>query len=358
MEWVNGSFLLFPDPSKNIDWLSSANIFQGLRYSISFLGILTFHEFGHYLTARYYGIKTTLPFYIPFWLGINISFGTMGAFIRIKERISSRKEYFDVGIAGPLAGFVVGFFLLVYAFLTLPEQEYLLQYNPDYAQYGENFLPQAYENIDQPIFKVGKNLLFLILEQLLVSDPSRIPNGFEMFHYPFVFAGYLAMFFTALNLLPIGQLDGGHVVFGLFGYKRAKTISEGLFIAFVLFAGLGWVHPFLPTDELTYMIPIGIGLYYLMFSKMRSDWKDALLLATFVFASQFLLTFFFPGIKGYQGWLVFAFLIGRVLGAHHPPALMDEPLDQKRKALGWIALLIFVLCFSPRPFILELPQIP
>ncbi len=358
MEWVNGNFILDPNPSEEIDWLSFSNISQGLTYSLSFLGILTFHEFGHYFTARHYGIKTTLPFYIPLWLGISLSFGTIGAFIRIKERITSRKEYFDVGIAGPLAGFVVGLVILIYGFTTLPPAEYLFTYNPHYEQYGENFQEYIYQDVDQPIFKVGKNLLFLILESTIVSDPSRIPNGYEMFHYPLIFSGFLAMFFTALNLLPIGQLDGGHVVFGLFGYRKARKISEALYFSFVFYAGLGWVTPFLPVDELSYMIPINIGLYYIMFLKMRSDWQDVLLMATSLFTLQFLSSYFFPEFQGYTGWLVFAFLIGRFLGVYHPPAIIDDELDTKRKVLGWIALLIFVLCFSPQPFTFELPSMP
>ncbi len=356
MEWVNGSFILDPENTKNVDWFSWANISQGLVYSVSFLGILTFHEFGHYLTARYYGIRTTLPYYIPFWFGLSLSFGTMGAFIRIKERIESRRQYFDVGIAGPLAGFVVGLGILVYAFSTLPPADYLFTYNPDYKQYGENFQEYIYQDIDVPIFKVGKNLLFLILENTLVSDPSRIPNGYEMIHYPLVFSGYLAMFFTALNLLPIGQLDGGHVIFGLFGYQRSRVISEILYIGFVFYAGFGWIHPFLPTDELLYMIPLNIALYYLMFGRMRQNRMDILLVATSVFAAQFLGSYFFPGLTGYTGWLVFAFLIGRFLGVYHPPALQDDELDTKRKILGWLALLIFLLCFSPEPFTFEVPS--
>jgi len=179
-----------------------------------------------------------------------------------------------------------------------------------------------------------------------------------MIHYPLIFSGFLAMFFTAINLLPIGQLDGGHVVFGLFGYKKAKIISEILFLVFMFYAGLGWVHPFLPTEELLYMIPINIGLYYLAFGKMRKKPLDILLLAVTVFTIQFLLGYIYPGIVGYPGWLIFAFLIGRFLGVHHPPALVDDKLDLKRQVLGWIALLIFVLCFSPRPFIFEIPQFP
>ena len=356
MEWSHGSFIIFPNPEKPIDWLSWPVISEGLTYSICFLGVLTIHEFGHYFTARHYGINTSLPYYIPLWLGFTFSFGTMGAVIRIREKIHSRKEYFDVGISGPLAGFVAGIIILIYGFLNLPDLSHLFFHNPDYARFGEHYANYVYADMQYPVFKVGKNLLFLILESTLVEDPSIIPNGYEIIHYPIIFAGYLAMFFTALNLLPIGQLDGGHITFGLFGYSRSRLISAWLFTGFVFYAGLGWVTPFLPIDELGYLIPINLLLYYVIFSRMFSSRRDIALLAVSVFSTQFLLSYIFPGIEGYSGWLVFCFLIGRFLGVYHPPALDQRPLSPLRKILGWLALIVFILCFSPKPFIFEVPS--
>lgn len=355
MEWVNGSLLLLPDPNREIDWLSTYNISQGLKYSITFLGALSFHEFGHYFTARFYNIRTSLPYYIPLWLGFGLSFGSMGALIRIKETIFSRKVYFDVGIAGPLAGFAVALVVLIYGFTHLPPLEYLFQYNPEYAKYGADYAKYVYEDFEFGVFKVGKNLLFIILENLLVDDPSLIPNGYEMIHYPIIFAGYLTLFFTALNLLPIGQLDGGHITFGLFGTLWSRRISATLFVAFVFYAGLGWTNPYQSTEELLY-IPLQIGLYYVLYSRMSPKRMNIVLLAVSTFTGQFLLAYIFPSIMGYQGWLFFAFVLGRFLGVYHPGAIDQRPLSTGRKILGWLCLLIFVLCFSPQPFTFEIPS--
>ncbi|QNL22920.1 site-2 protease family protein [Hyphobacterium sp. CCMP332] len=355
MEWVNGSLLLLSDSEREINWWSKENIYQGLRYSVVFLGVLSFHEFGHYFTARYHNIRTTLPYYIPLWLGFGLSFGSMGALIRIKQTILSRKKYFDVGIAGPLAGFVVALVVLVYGFTHLPELEYLFKYNPEYAKYGRDYAQYVYKDMDFGVFRVGKNLMFIILENLLVDDPSKIPNGYEMIHYPIIFAGYLTLFFTALNLLPIGQLDGGHITFGLFGTKNSRIISAILFIIFVFYAGLGWTTPFLPTQELLITIPLQLGLYYFIFAKVSPKRMDVILLAVGTFSIQFLLSFLIPGIEGYQGWLFFAFILGRFLGVYHPGALDQRPLSPARKLLGWICLIIFILCFTPKPFVFEIP---
>lgn len=355
MEWVNGSLLLISDSAKEIDWWSKENIYQGLRYSMVFLGVLSFHEFGHYFTARYHNIKTTLPYYIPLWLGFGLSFGSMGALIRIKQTILSRKKYFDIGIAGPLAGFVVALIVLIYGFTHLPELDYLFKYNPDYAKYGKDYAQYVYQDIDFGVFKVGKNLLFIILENLLVDDPSRIPNGYEMIHYPIIFAGYLTLFFTALNLLPIGQLDGGHITFGLFGTKNSRIISAILFVIFVFYAGLGWTNPFMSDMDLLITIPLQLGLYYFIFARISPRKKDVVLLTVATFSIQFLLSFLFPGIEGYQGWLFFAFILGRFLGVYHPGALDQRPLSPTRKVLGWICLIIFILCFTPKPFMFEVP---
>ena len=127
-EWMFGKSMIYGD-----ELLSSSEILAGLYFSIPFLGILTVHEFGHYFTAKYYKVKVSLPFYIPLWLGFvpMPSIGTMGAFIRIKGLIQSRKEFFDIGIAGPLAGFVVALFVLTYGFTNLPDADYIFEIHPE-----------------------------------------------------------------------------------------------------------------------------------------------------------------------------------------------------------------------------------
>src|SRR5690606_11432968 len=210
-EWVYGrSILSFEKP------LTWEYFLLSMQYSIPFIGILLIHELGHLLTSIYHKVRTSLPYFIPGWLGpFGFSIGTFGAVIQMKGFISSRRKFFDIGVAGPLAGFVVSFLVLCYGFTNLPPAEYLYEIHPEYAD-PDYVVPEG--NI-----QLGYNLLFGLMERLL-ADESMMPNMAEVYHYPYLFADYLALFFTALNLLPIGQLDGGHVVFGLFP-RYHKQIS-------------------------------------------------------------------------------------------------------------------------------------
>jgi hypothetical protein len=182
------------------------NFWQGFQFSIPFLGILTCHEFGHYFTARFYKIKVSLPYYIPMWLGsITTSIGTMGAVIRIKGLTRSRKEYFDIGIAGPLAGFVVALGVLYYGFSHLPSLEYIFKIHPEYAKFGANYPLEVLKDVKgmNGQLVLGDNLLIKFFKNY-VADPKLLPPNFEIMHYPLIWAGYLSLFFTALNLFPIG----------------------------------------------------------------------------------------------------------------------------------------------------------
>jgi len=347
-EWMYGKPLMYFEPG-----LTLSETLSGVYFSIPFLGILTIHEFGHYLTAKYYNIKVTLPYYIPLWLGfvfMPFTIGTMGAFIRIKEPIKSRKEYFDVGIAGPLAGFVAALVVLYIGFTHLPPADYIYQIHPDYLQYGSDYADFVYN--EPGSFYLGKNLTYLFFEKFVAPEPALIPNPFEIIHYPLLFAGFLALFFTAINLLPVGQMDGGHVLFGLFGWKNHHRISLAIFIAFLYFSGLGLVTPFDSTDTLLYAVPMYIAFLFFTLLRLRVSLRTKFTIAVSIFAAQFLTVFFIPGIKGWLGWLLWAFVIGRFLGIYHPPALINEPLSMERKILGWIALIIFVISFSPMPFVL------
>jgi membrane-associated protease RseP (regulator of RpoE activity) len=312
--------------------------------------------------ARRYSIPVTLPYYITGWLGFlgTFSIGTFGAVIRIKGIIQSTKEYFDVGIAGPLAGFIVAVPLLIFGFTHLPPADYILEIHPEYAEYGADYAQYVYtpdstvQAEEQGIlqFKLGANLLFLFMEKVF-ADPDRMPNYYEIIHYPYLFAGYLALFFTALNLLPIGQLDGGHVVFGLFGPRRHAYLSQGLFVLLLYYSGLGLIHPFQPASELVWAIPLYIGFLFVSLKSFSPKNSTKWALAFSIFALQYLTLWIFPEAQGYTGWLLYGFLLGRILGIHHPPVLFSQPLDRKRRILGWLALLIFILCFSPEPFVLE-----
>lgn len=345
--WIFGTPLMYFIPG-----LTIGEVFSGISYSLPFLAILTVHEFGHYLTARYYQVKVTLPYYIPLWLGfigIPFTIGTMGAFIRIKEPIKSRLEYFDIGIAGPLAGFAMALFVLYYGFTNLPPADYIYSIHPEYKEYGADYAEHFYG--EEGSFYLGDNLTFWFFKNYVVEDPALIPNPYEIIHYPWLFAGFLALFFTALNLLPIGQLDGGHALYGLFGWKNHKNISTGMFILFLFYAGLGLVTPFDPLKDQMFSIPIYIGFLYIVMRSMRVTNRTRLMLAVTIFTTQFITVLFFPMLKGYTGWLLFAFIIGRFLGIYHPPAIMDQPLSPGRKILGWITLIVFVISFSPRPFV-------
>jgi len=324
---------------------------QGMQFSVPFLLILTVHEFGHYFTALYHNVKSSLPYYIPF-PPILFSIGTMGALIRLRSRVPSSKKNFDIGIAGPLAGFVVALGVLYYGFSTLPPPEHIFTIHPEYEQYGLNYADHVYAQNDSSALSIslGKNLLFVLFEKI-VADPARVPNVHEMMHYPILFAGFLALVFTSLNLLPIGQLDGGHVLYGLIGFRKHRIVASAIFIVFMFYAGLGleYILPTQPPEDLMLSIPL-YGLFlFVCFSGLRLPVKDTIMYTVGVFALQYATIFLFPSVTGYPGWLLFGFLLGRVLGIPHPPSEIEEPLDQKRIVLGWIALLVFVLCFTPNP---------
>jgi len=332
---------------------SLSDFLLGMEYSVPFLFILSVHEFGHYFTARYHKVSTSLPYYIPFYLPFifPFSFGTFGALIRLREQVPSLKKNFDIGIAGPLAGFAAALAVLVYGMTHLPPAEYIFSIHPEYKNVGANYADVVYTakfmkgGMD---ISLGDNLLFRFLASVF-ADSSRMPNPHEIIHYPFLLAGYLSLVFTALNLLPIGQLDGGHVVYGLFGWKGHRWVAITTFVVFVFFAGLGTVHPGIPTDEMLFSVPLYIGFLYFTLKGLKLDWMNTLIAALSMFIIQYGIVLIFPSVTGFGSWLLFAFLLGRFVGIYHPPALVEEPLSFGRKVLGWFALTILVLCFTPAP---------
>lgn len=354
-EWMHAKIFWFNELGefRFTGWMSREEVLAGLYFSLPFLGVLTVHEFGHYLTAKYYRVRVTLPYYIPFWLGIGSTIGTMGAFIRIKDRIFSRKEFFDIGIAGPLAGFAVALPLLFYAFTHLPPPESIFKIHPEYMAYGRYYADYVYQDNPAASFALGKNLLFLFFEHFVAPDPALVPNQYELMHYPLLFAGYLALFFTALNLLPIGQLDGGHILYGLIGYRQFNRFSPVLFVLLILYAGTGIITPETSPDELQWSLPVYLLYLFVVFQRVMPNPRLTLLLALGVLTVQYGITYFFPETSGYSGWLAFGFLLGRILGVYHPPCPDERPLSTGRKWLGWLSLAIFILCFSPTPFIIK-----
>lgn len=351
-EWTHGkSILALTDENFFNPDYTLADLWSGLPYSICFLLILTAHEFGHYFVARYYKVRVTLPYFIPL-PPIPLMFGTMGALIRLKSPVRTMQQNFDIGIAGPLAGFVVAIGFLWYGFAHLPPPEYVFQFHPGYEKFGLDYANLVYRPENMPDGTVdvliGKNLLFVFFEQF-VADPARMPNVHEIMHYPFLFAGFLSLVFTSMNLLPVGQLDGGHVLYGLIGFKRHRIVATVIFICFLFYAGIGFISPYQPWSELSYQIPLYVGFLFLALKGLRQSTQTTLLLALSVFTAQYVLAILFPHLQGYAGWLLFMFIVGRFVGIPHPPCEVEEPLTTGRKLLGWFALLIFILCFTPAP---------
>lgn len=376
-----------------LDTLSFDDFLSGTRYSIPFLAILTAHEFGHYFVAQYHKVKVTLPYYIPFWLGFMspFSIGTMGAVIKIKDRIESRKKYFDIGVAGPLAGVILAIPILIFGFSNLPGHEYVINIHPDYAEYGSDYADNVYSydhlKIQQyPAYldyvsqdslsfleeygsidgwkpeqfivggtsiTMGKPLLYTFLQNVIISDESQLPHDNELYHYPILLACLLAFLITSLNLFPIGQLDGGHILYGLVGPKKHKIASQGLFLLLLYYSGLGIINPFELTETSSEMSLLYIPFLYFSLTKFTPEAKDRIMYTLIILSAQMGTNFIFPMAEGYAGWVLFAFVLGRVLGIYHPPVLIDEPLDMKRKIVGWISLLVFILCFSPKPIVFE-----
>jgi len=242
----------------------STYVTGGLWYCIAIMAILLFHEMGHYVMCRRYGVPATLPFFIP--LPVLNPFGTMGAVIQMHGQMPSRRALFDIGAAGPLAGFIISLPAVYYGML-----------------HSEVVHIQSAE---MPGFYLGESLLFRIISLIVFGS---LPDDYDTVLHPLAYAGWAGLFVTSLNLLPIGQLDGGHIVYSLFG-KRSAQIH---LVFIIVLGGLAVVYP---------------------------------------------------------GWaLLFVLLL--LYGRTHPPAL-DEvmPLDAKRKILAIAIFLIFLLSFTPIPF--------
>lgn len=235
----------------------------GPTYSIAVILILLGHELGHYFMSRSYGMSATLPFFLPFPLP---PFGTLGAVIRMKSSVPSRKALFDTGVAGPLASFCLSIPAIAIG-LKLSE---LVPASP---LKGEG--------------RLAEPLLFSLIQRVVLGE---VPDGYDILLHPIGYAGWVGLFVTALNLLPVGQLDGGHVVYAVFG-KRSRAI---------------------------FFITISVMVFITLFYN--------------------------------PGWFLLLILI-ILFGFRHPPPLDDEtPLDGKRKVLAGITLLAFVFSFTAVPF--------
>jgi len=235
-----------------------------LSFSVPLLAILFAHEMGHYLLCRRYGIDASPPYFIPFPSLV----GTLGAFIRIRQPIATKRQLFDIGVAGPIAGFVVAIPLLLWG------------------------VAHSRPNLS-PVLEEGTILfrypLAVTWAQLLTI--GRTFTSEQAVEHPVFVAAWFGLFVTALNLLPIGQLDGGHALYAVLGRFQRKVAWP--ILAALALLGLKW--------------------------------------------------------PGWWLWVV----ITLVIGVGHPPVLdEDQPLDGRRLAIAGFVLLIFLVCFAPVPIVL------
>ncbi len=218
-------------------------IMQGALFAVALLTILLAHEAGHYIACRLYGVDATLPFFIP--LPPPFMAGTLGAFIKIKSPIPSRRALFDIGVAGPLAGFVALIPVACVALLTAKAQT--------------STLARAATEGSAIIFN-DPPLLRLLASALGVRDLAHIaPN-------PFYFAAWIGLLVTSLNLLPVGQLDGGHATYAVFGSRVHRRVGLIAFLSIVALAPLGW---------LWHGAPSGIVYAVLLFVMLRVRHPEA-----------------------------------------------------------------------------------
>jgi membrane-associated protease RseP (regulator of RpoE activity) len=245
------------------DLVTWRGLAAGLWYSVTILAILTAHEFGHYFACRYYNVDATLPYFIPAPLPLT---GTLGAVIRIREPFPSKRALFDIGVAGPIAGFVVLVPALIWG-ITLSTVGPV----PDGAIY------------------FGEPLLWKLLEWAFFGF---IPSGMDVMLHPVGFAAWWGMLATALNLLPFGQLDGGHIMYARLGRQATRVSAVVLVLLLVLaLVSSSWIVP-------------------------------AVMLAA----------------------------MSVLFGFRHPPVIDEhEPLDRDRRLVAIMAALIFGLCFTPVP---------
>ncbi len=269
---------------KGIDIIARPDrIIEGYPFCISLLAILLTHELSHYFASRLNHTKATLPYFIP----APSIIGTFGAFIKMKSPIINRRALVDIGSSGPIAGFLVALVVTIYG---LSNSQIV-----SLKDTGGGLI-------------LGDSILFSLLSKAIVGTP---PEGKDIMLNQVAFAGWIGFFVTSMNLLPIGQLDGGHVAYALFGPKRHKKLSV---VLTVVLASAGILRILLYNSSIDHT--------------SLSVFKDYL----------------------WEGWLVWAFLL-YMLGLSHPPVIYWEvPLSRGRLIMGWLSILIFILTFTPAPF--------
>lgn len=242
-------------------------ILGGFAYSATILAILGCHELGHYYACRYYDVDASRPFFLPVPVVLT---GTLGAVIRIREPIPAKRMLFDIGIAGPIAGFLVAVPALVIGMLLSPPIAL-----PDPLPDGTVFF--------------GEPLLYKAVSWLVWG---RLPAGYDLNMHPILFAGWFGLLATALNLFPIGQLDGGHISYSVLGRWSSRLT----------------------------LVMVGVAMILAYYSLSWIVWTVLIVVMLFAF------------------------------GRHHPPVFdEDVPLDPTRRWLALFALVMLIVCFTPAP---------
>ena len=259
----------------------------GWQFAVPLLAILLTHEFGHYFAARIHRVPASLPYFIP--LPVLSPFGTLGAVIGMSGRIRSRAALLDIGASGPLAGLVVAVPVLCWGIAASPVKSHT----------GGLYTQE------------GQSILYWLLKRLIHGP---IPEGSDVFLHPTAWAGWAGLLVTMLNLIPFGQLDGGHIAYALFGEKQnryALWVRRSLLLLF----GYNVVILFTPILNGSSVAP----------------WWAALMSST--------------------TWLVWYALLGvlaNVSGREHPP-FEPAPLSPARRVIAWLCLILFVMLFMPTP---------
>jgi membrane-associated protease RseP (regulator of RpoE activity) len=237
-------------------------IYKGLPFALTLMLILLGHELSHYFASRKHRVEATLPYFIPAPTFV----GTLGAFIKMKSPITTRKALLDIGAAGPIAGFIISVIVSVI---------------------GLSFSKVIPLKATEGGISLGDSLLFTLLSRIILDYQ---PSYQDVLLHPVAFAGWIGFFITSINLIPVGQLDGGHIAYALLGEKHALVSNI--------------------------LIPIMLLL----------------------------------GLLLWEGWALWAVLL-LFLGLRHPPILQPEiSLDLKRICIGWLSFAIFLLTFIPVPF--------
>jgi len=277
-----------PSLAESLDPRRWLEIWRGWQFAVPLLAILIAHESGHYIAARLHRVPASLPFFIP--LPKLSPFGTMGAIIGMSGRIRSRIALLDIGAAGPLAGMLV----------ALPVLAIGLSHSP-IAPSPEHYTQE------------GQSLLYMLLKRVFAGP---IPDGSDVQLHPTAQAGWAGLLVTMINMLPWGQLDGGHIAFALFGERQhliARWVRRSLLLLFA-FNVLRFVGPVvMHRSSMGYVFALSNSLFWLV-------------------------------------WYGFTGIVARISGgAEHPPF---EPgnLGAGRRAVAWLCLIMFVLLFMPTPY--------